>query len=293
MPTTRRSRRTSATIASPKTVVYCGGAGTAGAGFAGAGRPFAIDFGLAACHFSLPSRPPSSAAAQPPQATVLGRREPTALDRRDVDDDGPAGDERVAQRPAQGAHVVAVDDADVRPVEFLPPQARRPERLDRLLELWAETLERRADAGQLGEALLDALARVPQLRVQADAVEVARHRADVRRDRHAVVVQHDHDRRAEPARLLDRLERDAARHRAVADDRDDLARVGLAGQAHTLLQADRVADRRRGVARAHDVVLGLVDRAERGEALVLADRRQLVAAAGEDLVRIGLVADVP
>ena len=47
------------------------------------------------------------------------------------------------------------------------------------------------------------------------------------------------------------------------------------------------------MAGAHDVVLGLVDRAERREALVLADRRQLVAAAGQDLVRIGLVADVP
>src|SRR6185295_3424255 len=31
----------------------------------------------------------------------------------------------------------------------------------------------------------------------------------------------------------------------------------------------------------------------RGQALVLADRRQLVAAAGEDLVRVGLVPDVP
>ena len=56
---------------------------------------------------------------------------------------------------------------------------------------------------------------------------------------------------------------------------------------------DRVADRGRGVAGAHDVVLGLRDRAERREAAVLADRRELVAAAGEDLVRVGLVADVP
>ena len=47
------------------------------------------------------------------------------------------------------------------------------------------------------------------------------------------------------------------------------------------------------MAGAHDVVLGLVDRAERRQALVLADRRELVAAAGQDLVRIGLVADVP
>ncbi len=47
------------------------------------------------------------------------------------------------------------------------------------------------------------------------------------------------------------------------------------------------------MAGAHDVVLGLGNRAERGQALVLADRRQLLAAAGEDLVRVGLVADVP
>ena len=44
---------------------------------------------------------------------------------------------------------------------------------------------------------------------------------------------------------------------------------------------------------AHDVVLGLADRAERRQALVLADRLQLVAPAGQDLVRVGLVADVP
>ena len=47
------------------------------------------------------------------------------------------------------------------------------------------------------------------------------------------------------------------------------------------------------MAGAHDVVLGLEDRAERGQAVVLADCRQRLAAAGEDLVRVGLVADVP
>ena len=47
------------------------------------------------------------------------------------------------------------------------------------------------------------------------------------------------------------------------------------------------------MARAHDVVLGLVDRAERGQPAVLADRAERVAAAGEDLVRVGLVTDVP
>ena len=227
------------------------------------------------------------------EAAVLGRGEALALDGRDVHDDGPLGLEGAPQRAAQGVDVVAVDDAHVGPVELLPPQAGRGEGLDRLLELRAEALEGGADAGgQLRQLLLHPLARSPQPRLQAHAVEVARERPDVGRDRHAVVVEHDHHRRAEAARLVDRLERDAAGHGAVADHRGDLAVVADA-VAHRLLEPDRVADRGRGVARAHDVVLGLEDRAERREAGVLADRRDLVAAAGEDLVRVGLVADVP
>jgi hypothetical protein len=141
--------------------------------------------------------------------------------------------------------------------------------------------------------LLDAFARVPPLRVQAHAREVARQGADVGGDRHAVVVEDDDDRRAQPAGLVDRLERDAAGHRAVADHGDDVAGVDVAAQLHSLLEPDGVADRRRRVTGAHDVVLGLGDRAERGQALVLADRRQLVATAGQHLVGIGLMAHVP
>ena len=72
MPTTRSSRWHSRTSASPNTCVYCGGAGLApdGLGAAGAGMRLAIDFGLAACHFSMPSRPPSSAGAKPLPLTV-------------------------------------------------------------------------------------------------------------------------------------------------------------------------------------------------------------------------------
>jgi hypothetical protein len=88
------------------------------------------------------------------------------------------------------------------------------------------------------------------------------------------------------------LEGDAAGHRPVADDGDDAAVLAVP-VAHRLLQTHGVADRGRGVARAHDVVLGLVAGAERGEAAVLADRAQVVAPAGEDLVRVRLVADVP
>ena len=74
MPSTRSSRSHSSTSASPKTVVYWGtaGAAVAPAGFEGTGAtsPLAIDLGLAACHFSMPSRPPSSAGAKPLPFTV-------------------------------------------------------------------------------------------------------------------------------------------------------------------------------------------------------------------------------
>ena len=230
----------------------------------------------------MPSRPPSSAGAKPlpltvAQCTTTGRSASKA--------------DFSARRSARTSWPSI--DAEVGPVELLPEQARRGEGLDRLLELRAEALERGADArGQLGELLLDALAGLPQARLEPDAVEVAGERADVGRDRHPVVVEEDDQRRAEAAGLVDRLEGDAAGHRAVADHGDHAAVLAVAA-AHGLLDADAVADRRRGVARAHDVVLGLVDRAERGEAAVLADGAELVAAAGEDLVRVGLVADVP
>ena len=89
IPITRLSRLASTTSASPKTGVYAGGgfgaSGSAGrapslisprvsggfaAGFLGAGLPSTIEPGFAACHFSIPSRPPSSAGAKPLPLTV-------------------------------------------------------------------------------------------------------------------------------------------------------------------------------------------------------------------------------
>ena len=72
IPITRSSRRASSTSASPNTCVYCGGAGRAerGLGDLAAGSRPEIELGLAACHFSMPSRPPSSAGAKPLPLTV-------------------------------------------------------------------------------------------------------------------------------------------------------------------------------------------------------------------------------
>ena len=229
----------------------------------------------------------------PLQATLLGRGEALSLDRVDVDDDRAVGLERLAQRFAQRAHVVAVDDPHVGEIELLEEEARRPVGLDRRLDLRPEPFDPLAEPqGQPREAVLDALARVVEPRIQPHTVEVARERADVRRDRHPVVVEHDHDRRLQAARRVQRLVGHAPGEGPVADHGCDLA-VLPDPLAHRLLEADGVADRGRGMARAHDVVLGLEDRAEGGESLVLAYRGQRLAAPGEDLVRVGLVAHVP
>ena len=65
--------------------------------------------------------------------------------------------------------------------------------------------------------------------------------------------------------------------------------VRVGGDRH----AERRADRRARVADAEGVVLALGAARERREAALVLDRLQPVATAGQHLVRIGLVADVP
>ena len=116
MPITRSSRWHSRTSASPNTCVYCGGAGLAPRRLGGGRRRHALGDRL-----RLRGVPLLHAL----EAALLGGREALALDGGDVDDDGALGLERLAQRGAHRADVVAVDDADVGPVELLPQQARR------------------------------------------------------------------------------------------------------------------------------------------------------------------------
>ena len=161
-----------------------------------------------------------------------------------MDDDRAVSGEGSFKRLAQSCDVVAVDDTDVGPVELFPKEARRPECLQRLLELGAKLLDLGADAGrEVTEAILYPFAGMPKLGVQPNAGEVARERADVGGDRHAVVVQHDNHRRTEAAGLVNRLEGHPPGHRPVADHGGDAALVGAPEHAHPFLQSNAVADR--------------------------------------------------
>ena len=103
----------------------------------------------------------------------------------------------------------------------------------------------------MATAGFDAVAQPRVARVEPHAREVAGERADVLRDRHLVVVEHDDEPRAEMAGVVERLERHAAGHRAVTDDGDDplvaAARVARLRQsrARTRWSSTRARCRRR------------------------------------------------
>ena len=123
-----------------------------------------------------------------------------------------------------------------------------------------------------------------------NAVEVAGDGADVAVDGPLVVVQ-DHDHA--PGLLGDVVhgfEGDAVGEGGVAGDGDDVlvAAGQVAGNGH----AQRGGESGSGVARAVAVMLALGAQHEAVEAAGLADGVEVLAAAGEDLVDVGLVADV-
>ena len=100
----------------------------------------------------------------------------------------------------------------------------------------------------------------------------------LRRQRHLLVVVEDHNHvRVEESRVVHRLVGHPARDGPVADHGDAvvLASLEVAADRH----AQRRRDRRRGVAGAEGVVLGLGAVGEAGEAAALPDGRHLGAAA--------------
>ena len=141
------------------------------------------------------------------------------------------------------------------------------------------------------QRVADQLAQPPVALIGAHLAEVGVERADVVGDALVVVVEDDDEVFLQRAGVVDRFQRHAAGERAVANDRDDL--VVLAAQVARGGHAEGGGDRGAGVAGAEDVVLALVPAQIAGDALKLLDGAEAVAPAGDELVRICLVADVP
>ena len=184
--------------------------------------------------------------------------------------------------------IVPVDRADIVEAEFLEQRAAGPEAARELLgqpRLLAEIARQVLGEllGQSPDAAIGAARDQPG--------QMRRQRPHRRRDRHVVVVEDDDQARFQVAGIVHRLVGHARRHGAVADDRDDVlvAALEVAGDRH----AEARRDRGRGMGGAERVVFALGALGEAGEAARLPQRADAVAPPGQDLVRIGLVADVP
>ena len=219
----------------------------------------------------------------------FGRRVALALLGDDVDEDRALlGVADVLQHRQQLVEVVPVDRADVIEAELLEPHAALPEVARIFLHA------RGAPLPALRQALGELLGDVAQVQIGAargDAREIGRERARRRRDRHVVVVEDDDQALVARAGVVHRLVGHAGAHGAVADDADDVVRAALEIARHGHAEAGR--DRGRGMRRAERVVLALGALGEAGESAALAQRADAVAPPGQDLVRIGLMADVP
>ena len=146
-------------------------------------------------------------------------------------------------------------------------------------------------AGQLAREALGEVADGQIFARRDQAGEIMGEAPDRRRDRHVVVVEDDDQPVAGHLGIVHRLIGHAGAHRAVADHRDRLAR--RSGELVGDREAERRRDRGRAVRRPERIIFALAALGEAGEAAAHAQGADPVAPAGQDLVRIALVADVP
>ena len=226
-----------------------------------------------------------------PDLVLLGRPEAAALLRAHVDDRRSGQGQRRPQRLQQRVEVVTRDDADVGDPEVLEELAGLGEAHDRRPQAARPVEQLRPDhRDALDRPVVGALALAPRPG-QLDLREVGRERADGRADRHLVVVHDDQQLGLALADVVERLEREAAHQRGVTDDDRDalhaVAQVARLGQP----LGDRQS--RPGMPAIEDIVRRLTAAREPAHAVQLAERAEPLQAAGQELVRIGLVPRVP
>ena len=148
----------------------------------------------------------------------------------------------VVQRWQQRIEIVAVDGADVVKTEFLEHGTGRHHAFDMLFRAPRDRAQHFLPQ-PLGPGI-----KTPRHQTREIFIE----RAHRRRDRHVVVVQDHQQIDIHVAGIVQRLERHAARQRAVTDNRDCL--TPRAGELARHRHAQRRADRGAGMCGAEGVV---------------------------------------
>ena len=212
------------------------------------------------------------------------------LDGQYVQQFGPGNLLQVVEHGDQGLYVVAVHRSEVAELEaFEYVAAVEQAVLDGIAEFADNPQQPRRARGEVGpqpglEVVVAARGgHAQQLLLESSHVGV---------DGHAVVVEnHQQVSLSADTGVVEPLEGQSAGHGAVADDRHHA--VFLALQLERLGDAQRGGDGDGGVAAAECVVGAFVARGKSADASHLAVGVEPGAAAGDDFVGVGLVADVP
>ena len=220
----------------------------------------------------------------------LGGAVALALLGDDVDQDRPVlHGAHIAQHGQQVIEIMPVDRADIIEAELLEQGAAGPEAAGELLGAGRAQLP--ALGQELAGKLLEKAAEAPIGAAGDQLGEIGAHGPGRRRDRHVVVVE-DHDQAGvHGAGIVHRLVGHARAHGAVADHGDDV--MLAAGEVARHGHAEPGGDRGRGMAGAEGVVFALGALAEARQTIGLPQRADAAPPAGQDLVRIGLMADIP
>ncbi len=221
---------------------------------------------------------------------TLGRPVALALLGDDVDQHRPtvAGVADVLEHRDQVVEVVAVERADIVEAQLLEQRPAGGQAAGKLLRALGDGLQ------ALGEVFAQLLGDVAKAAIGVrgdDLGQIGAHRPGRRRDRHVVVVE-DHDQPGtHGTRVVHGLVGHAGAHGTVADHGDHVAldAVQLGRDGH----AEASRDRGRAVCGTERVVVAFRATGEAGDPAGLAQGADARAAAGQDLVRVGLVADVP
>ncbi len=221
------------------------------------------------------------------QGVVFRRGVAFAFFGDDVQEPGAADVLEAFEGLDEHVDVVAVDGADVVEAELFEQGAGD----DHAFHVLFGPARQFPDAGHLFEGLFALFAHGGVELAGQDLGEVVVHGADVGRNGHVVVVEDDEQVGVDGAGVVHGLEGHAAGDAAVADDGDHVVVPALepVGDGHAQGGADGGA----GMADPEGVVFALGTVGEGADAVLGADAGHPALAPGEDLVGVGLVADVP
>ena len=188
----------------------------------------------------------------------------------------------------QRADVVTVDGAEVLQAQLFEDDAGPQHSLGDLFGFSRHT--QGGHAADLLDEFAGAIVQIFELRAGDDLVQVTGDGPDVLVDGPLVVVQHDDQPLGVVGDIVQGFVGNPAGEGGVSRDGDDmfLAAGLIAGDGH----AERRGERRAGVTRAVGIVRAFRAQHEPVQSARSTDGVKLLLAAGEQLVHIGLVADV-